>query len=408
VTAGYRFKKKKNSAPAPTGGEEIVYEDPRETDVLEKLQTRTDFDALRLKRLLALSDLTRKQNSPVKLVIDRILTLPLFKGFDIAQIPETIEAHDAFDLFDFSADHPSRRETDTYFISPDRILRTHTTSMWLYYLTDPDIRKKFDERGWIGELCYGKVYRKDEIDRKHFPVFHQIDGLYLVKRSEKMIGLKDLQEVLSEIVKSVFGPDIEYRFLEDTFPFTDPSTQIEIKFPALSESSGKGDDWLEVVGAGIVRKSTLEHLGIDPREYNGWAFGFGVERLAMQKMDIPDIRVLWSDDKRITGQFTSINSRYKEVSKYPSVLRDISFIVRKDVVPNRFYDIVRELGGDLVEEVRLTDSYENDTKLGADKKSYTFRIIYRSFERTLTNEEINEVHRKIEKLTEQDLQAVIR
>jgi phenylalanyl-tRNA synthetase alpha chain len=279
--------------------------------------------------------------------------------------------------------------------------------MWLYYLTDPKILKKLGEKGFVGELSFGKVYRKDEIDRKHFPVFHQIDGLYLVKRSEKVIELKDLQNVLAEIVKGVFSPQIEYRFLDDAFPFTDPSTQIEIKFPA-PEGSGRGNDWLEVVGAGIVRKSTLEHLGVDPKVYNGWAFGFGVERLAMLRAKIPDIRVLWSEDKRITSQFTGFDSTYKEISKYPSIIRDISFIVSKEVAPNRFYEIVRELGGDLVEEVGMTDEYENDVKLGKDKKSYTFRIVYRSFERTLTNDEVNEIHKKIEALTTQDLKAVIR
>ncbi len=256
-----------------------------------------------------------------------------------------------------------------------------------------------NERGWVGEFAFGKVYRKDEIDRKHFPVFHQIDGLYLCKRADRVIGLKDLQDVLAEIVKGVFGPKIEYRFLEDEFPFTDPSTQIEIKFR---------NDWLEVVGAGVVRDSTLEHLGVDPKVYNGWAFGFGVERLAMMKAGIPDIRVLWSDDPRITKQFTSIDSRYKEVSKYPSVIRDISFIVKKDVVPNRFYEIVREEGGDLVEEVKKTDEYENDTKLGVENKSYTFRIVYRSFERTLTNEEVNKIHKVIESVSVKELSAKMR
>jgi len=402
-----QFSRGPEKTNALTHGEDIVYGDEAEKADLKSLEARTDFDALRLKRLLSLPDLTRKENSPIKFVIDKILSLPLFSGFDVVKIPETIRVREAFDLFDFPADHPSRRPTDTYFISSDRILRTHTTSMWLYYLTDPKILKKLGEKGFVGELSFGKVYRKDEIDRKHFPVFHQIDGLYLVKRSEKVIELKDLQNVLAEIVKGVFSPQIEYRFLDDAFPFTDPSTQIEIKFPA-PEGSGRGNDWLEVVGAGIVRKSTLEHLGVDPKVYNGWAFGFGVERLAMLRAKIPDIRVLWSEDKRITSQFTGFDSTYKEISKYPSIIRDISFIVSKEVAPNRFYEIVRELGGDLVEEVGMTDEYENDVKLGKDKKSYTFRIVYRSFERTLTNDEVNEIHKKIEALTTQDLKAVIR
>lgn len=384
---------------ASTKGEVILYKDPEEEKIFSALENKTDFNALRLKRLFEMSDLTRRENSPVKLVLNKVLQLPIFKGFDVLQIPESIAIHNAFDLFDFSADHPARRETDTYFITPERIFRTHTTSMWFYYLTDPAAKKKMEERGWAGIVAHGKVYRKDEIDHKHFPVFHQIDGLYLCKKADKMIGLKDLQDVLSEIVKGIFGPQTEYRFLEDEFPFTDPSTQIEIKF---------NNDWLEVVGAGICRNSTLQKLGIDPSVWNGWAFGFGIDRLAMMKMNISDIRVLWSDDPRITRQFTSIDSRYKEVSKYPSVIRDISFIVKKEIVPNRFYEIVREVGGVLVEEVKKTDEYENDSKLGAGNKSYTFRIIYRSFEKTLTNDEVNLAHKRIEEFAKRELDASIR
>lgn len=394
----FPFERKAIGA-APTKGEAILYKDPEEERIFAALLGKNDFNALRLKRLFDMPDLTRKANSPVKFVLDQVLKLQLFKGFDVLQIPESITVHNAFDLFDFPGDHPARRETDTYFIAPERVFRTHTTSMWFYYLTDPIAKKKIEERGWAGIVAHGKVYRKDEIDRKHFPVFHQIDGLYLCRRSEKVITLKDLQDVLSEIVKGIFGPKTEYRFLDDAFPFTDPSTQIEIKF---------NNDWLEVVGAGICRNSTLEKLGIDPNVWNGWAFGFGIDRLAMMKMGIPDIRVLWSDDQRITKQFTSIDSRYKEVSKYPSVIRDISFIVKKEIVPNRFYEIVREEGGNLVEEVKKTDEYENDSKLGVENKSYTFRIVYRSFERTLTNEEVNKAHGKIEELTKRELVATIR
>lgn len=384
---------------APTGGEAIRYQDPEERKILDELGTQTDFDALRLKRLLALPDLTRKPNSPAKFLTDAVLRVPEFRGFDVAEIPETITAHHAFDLFDFPKDHPSRRPTDTYFLTSERILRTHTTSMWFYYLADPHSRAKLESQGWAGLLAHGKVYRKDEIDRKHFPVFHQVDGLYLVKRSEKVIELTDLQDVLAAVVKAIFGEKAEWRFLEDTFPFTDPSTQIEVKF---------GNDWIELVGSGVVRSSTLEHLGIDPKVWNGWAFGFGVERLAMRKMEIPDIRILWSEDLRITGQFTSIESRYKAVSKYPEITRDISFVVPKEIVPNRFYEIVREVGENLVEEVKMIDEYENEAKLGKGMKSYAFRTIYRSFERTLTNDEVNTIHHGVEELVKRELRAVVR
>jgi len=393
------FKRAGKVLTAATGGNLITYEDLHEEKILNDLERRSDFDALRLKRLLALPDLTRKENSPVKFIIDKVLALPDFQWFDVVKTPETITVENAFDVFNFPPDHPGRKPTDTFFVTPDRALRTHTTSMWLYYLNDPEIRKQLEERGWLGELCFGKVYRKDEIDAKHFPVFHQIDGLYLIKRAKKEITLQILQDVLANIVRAIFGPKVEFRFLEDDFPFTNPSTQVEIKW---------GNDWFEVVGAGIVHTAVLKNFNLDPEVYNGWAFGFGVDRLAMIKMKIPDIRILWSEDPRITKQFTSIDSKFNEVSKYPAVVRDISLVVEKETSLNRFYEIVRHCAGDLVEEVKLTDQYEDAAKFGADKKSYTFRIIYRSHERTLTNNEINDIHKQIEQLTQKELEAVIR
>ncbi|MCX6765239.1 MAG: hypothetical protein NT148_01740, partial [Candidatus Nealsonbacteria bacterium] len=149
------------------------------------------------------------------------------------------------------------------------------------------------------------------------------------------------------------------------------------------------------------------NFGLDPEVYNGWAFGFG-DRLAMIKMGIPDIRILWSDDPRITSQFKDINSKYKEVSRFPETSRDISFVIDKNINLNNYYEIVRDFAENLIEEVKLVDSYENEEKFGKDKKSYTFRIVYRSPERTLTNEEINKIQDKIRSKTAQDLNAVLR
>ena len=125
-------------------------------------------------------------------------------------------------------------------------------------------------------------------------------------------------------------------------------------------------------------------------------------------MEIPDIRILWSDDPRITSQFKDINSKYKEVSKYPATLRDISFIIDNNINLNNYYEIVRDFADDLIEEVKLLDEYENEDKFGKGKRSYTFRIVYRSFERTLTNKEINKIQEKIREKTKQDLNAVLR
>ena len=377
----------------------IVADDPIAEKLAEEIKTKKDTNALRIQRLLSLPDLSRKENSPIKFLIDKIVAIPEFKDFDVIQTPEIVSVRDEFDLLNFPPNHPGRKETDTYFLNKDYVLRTQTTVMWPFYLQRSEVIKQLEEAGEIGLLSFGKVYRKDEIDRSHFMIFHQIDGLYICKIKDKEIGMKELQEVLSMIAKNLYGDKVNYRFLEDTFPFTDPSTQIEIQ---------QGDKWLEIVGAGVVHKQVLRNLNIDPEVYNGWAFGFGIERLAMVKMGIPDIRIFWSEDPRITSQFKDINSQYKEVSKFPMTYRDISFVIDKSTSLNNYYEIIRDCAGNLVEAVEMLDKYENEEKFGKDKISYTFRITYRSPERTLTNEEINIIQNKIRVRTAQDLQAVLR
>ncbi|OGM91208.1 hypothetical protein A2755_02285 [Candidatus Wolfebacteria bacterium RIFCSPHIGHO2_01_FULL_48_22] len=376
----------------------IIATDKTADTLLEETEKRTDIQGLRLQRLLALPDLSRKEGSPIKFIVDAVLGIDMFKNFDVMQFPEIVSVKNNFDLLNTPKDHQSRKETDTYYVDPSHVLRTHTTTMWPFYLEREEIRDELEIKGEIGLLAHGKVYRKDEIDRSHFPVFHQVDGLYICKKEKKIIGIPKLQEVLAAIVKSIYG-EIEYRFLEDTFPFTDPSTQIEIK---------RGDAWLEVVGAGVVHTEVLKNVGIDPHIYNGWAFGFGLERLAMVKMQIPDIRVFWSDDPRITGQFKDIHSTYTEVSKFPMTYRDISFVIDTGMSLNNYYEIVRDCAENIIEEVKKTDEYENEEKFGKGKVSYTFRVVYRSPERTLTNEEVNKIQEEIIQKTVQELGAVVR
>lgn len=377
----------------------IIIEDKEEKSLVEELNKRSDVKAERIKRFLALPDLTKKENSPINILVDQILSLPRFADFDIVEIPKITTIEREFDILNSPKDHPSRKETDTFFLDGTNHLRTQMTVMWPYYLANKDVLEKLEREGEVRALAPGLVFRKDEIDRKHFPAFHQIDGLLICKKDKKIITLDDLKEVEIEMTKSIFGENIEYRFLVDSFPFTDPSVQIEMKF---------NDDWIEVVGSGLVYSQVLKNLNIDPEVYNGWAFGFGIERLAMVKFEIPDIRIFWSNDERITSQFKDINSKFKEVSKFPATVRDISFIIDKNISLNNYYEIVRDYADNLIEEVKLLDEYENKEKFGKDKKSYTFRIVYRSSERTLTNEEINEIQTKIRAKTEKELGALLR
>lgn len=376
----------------------IIIEDKNEKNLIEGLNKSNDIKAERIKRFLALPDLSKKENSPVKILFDQIINLPTFKDFDIVEFPRIVTVEQCFDLLNAPKDHPSRKETDTYYLDKDHILRTQMTAFWSFYLKDPEVLKRLEGDGEIKALAPGIVFRKDEIDRSHYPAFHQIDGLLICKKEKKVITQNDLRNVQVDLAKGIFGSDIEYKFIEDTFPYTVQSLEMDIKF---------NGDWMEVNGAGLVNPVVLKNFGLDPEVYNGWAFGFG-ERLAMIKMDIGDIRVLWSNDSRITSQFRDINSKFEEVSKFPATIRDISFIIDKNINLNNYYEIVRDYSNNLIEEVKLLDEYENEEKFGKDKKSYTFRIIYRSMERTLTNEEINKIQEEIRKMTQKDLGATLR
>jgi phenylalanyl-tRNA synthetase alpha chain len=376
----------------------IVINDPNEGVLINKLEERKDIKAERIKRLLALPDLSKKENSPVKFLFDEIINLPRFKDFDLVDFPRIVTVQEDFDLLNTPKDHPSRRETDTYYVDEKHVLRTQMTVMWSFYLKEKEVLERLEKGEPVGALSAGIVYRKDEIDKSHYPAFHQIDGLYICKKDQKIIEQKDLEEVQIDLAKGVFGQDIEYKFIVDSFPFTTPSVEMDIMF---------NGEWMEVNGAGLVHPQVLKNFGLDPEVYNGWAFGFG-DRLAMIKMGIPDIRILWSEDPRITSQFKDINSKFKEVSKYPETSRDISFIIDKNINLNNYYEIVRDYAENLIEEVKLVDEYEDEKKFGKDKKSYTFRIIYRSPERTLTNEEINKIQEEIRNKTKTDLNAELR
>ena len=379
---------------------EIIIKDQKENLLFAEIKKRTDVEAARLKRYLSMPDLSRSEGSPIKEIVKRIITRPHpdFACLDIIRVPEIVPARESFDLFNFPPDHPARSRSDTYYIDEKNILRTHTTIMWYYHLNNEKIKDKISKLEAVGALSYGKVYRKDEIDRHHMNVFHQMDGWYLIPLDQRVITIEDLQDVLIKIARAIYGKDIEYRFNKDQFPYTDPSIEMEVY---------KNGKWLEVLGSGVVRGTVLKSLGVDPDIYNGWAFGFGLERLAIISMELPDIRLLWSDDERVKKQL-ALGNKYKEVSKFPPITRDVSFVVKKDFVPNNYFDLIRDLGGNIVEEVRLLDHYDDTEKFGDDKTSYTYRIIYRSNERTLKTSEIDPIQEKIIQETVSQFNAKIR
>lgn len=375
---------------------EIKIESPEELQLHDGLAKRSDPDSERIKRYLNMPDLSRTPGSPLKEIVDRTLQVKSLEGFDVVNVPEIIPTHILFDLFNMPPGHPARSPSDTYYVNDEYVLRTHDTVFWYYYLHHPAIRERIARSEPFGAICFGKVYRKDEIDRKHMNVFHQIGGLYLAPDSQQTVTPDDLKSVLSDIARSIFGDDVKFRFYEHTFPYTDPSFEME------AEINGQ---WIEMLGSGLPRKSVLANF--DVHGYNGWAFGFGLERLAMASMDLPDIRLLWSSDERIKRQL-HLGNKFKEVSKYPPITRDVSFVVGKDFIPNNYFDLIRDIGGELVEEVELLDKYENVDKFGSDKISYTYRIVYRSNERTLLAGEVDPLQERIYRETAAQFGAELR
>ncbi len=386
------------------GAMDIKISKDEEVRLRQSLDGRTDAEAERIKRYLAMPDLSRTQGSPLYEITERVKNVPRLANFDIIEIPEIVPADISFDLFDFPADHPARSKSDTYYIDDTNILRTHDTVFWYYYLNHPTIKERIAKGESMGALCFGKVYRKDEIDSRHMNIFHQLGGWYIAPDSEP-VEPEDLKNVLGEIVHTVFGPQMQFRVNTDTFPYTDPSFEVEVNVKGTAAEGPARGEWLEVLGSGMPKKSVFTKMGVEG--YHGWAFGFGIERLAIISMALPDIRLLWSKDERIKKQLV-LGNVFKEVSKYPPVVRDISFVVKNDFVPNNYFDLVRDVLGDLAEQVELLDKYENEAKLGAGNVSYAYRITYRSIDRTLTNDEVSALHKTLEEATVKQFDALIR
>ena len=374
----------------------IKIESEEEQSLKKTLGARTDAEAVRIRRFLNLPDLSRTEGSPLKEIVNRTLKVKSLEGFDVIEIPEIIPLPIMFDLFNMPEGHPARSKSDTYYVDDTNVLRTHDTVFWYYYLNHPHIQKKIKNNEAFGAICHGKVYRKDEIDNRHMNIFHQMGGLYLAPDDKQTVTPEDLKNVLSEIARSIFGNDVEFRFYDHQFPYTDPSFEMEAFI---------NGQWIEMLGSGMPRKIVLKNMGLEG--YNGWAFGFGLERLAIASMDLPDIRLLWSEDERVKKQLV-LGNKYKEVSKFPPVVRDISFVVPNTFIPNDYFDLIREVGEEMVENVELLDKYENAEKFGVGNLSYTFRITYRHLDKTLTNEEVNAVHRELESGTEKEFGAQIR
>jgi len=221
---------------------------------------------------------------PLTIVQREIESIFMRMGFDVAAGPEIETEYYNFEALNIPPDHPARDEWDTFYIDDTHLLRPHTSPVQIRVMkgTSPPVRV----------ICPGRCYRRDAQDATHSPVFHQIELLWV----EEGLSLANLKYVLEAFTKEFFGEGYEMRFSGDFFPFTEPSVQVHIKAP------GAGD-WLEIMGAGMVDPAVLTEVGYDPEEVTGFAFGLGIERMAMLRYGIDDIRTFLINDLRFLRQF---------------------------------------------------------------------------------------------------------
>jgi len=367
-----------------------------------------------------------------------------------------------FDSLGFPADHPGRSKTDTYYINEKTVLRTHTSAH------QADVFRANESKGY---LISADVYRRDAIDRSHYPIFHQMEGARVWDREQVPNGdiaaavWKDIEalpthemkvedpnppthadrnplqpkhsieeaeaiaahlkrslelvvvEIFSRAKKAAIAANPDYvdeqlkvRWIEAYFPFTSPSWELEIFWQG---------DWLEVLGCGVVKQDIMTKAGVSTQL--GWAFGLGLERIAMLLFEIPDIRLFWSQDERFLSQFRGITDnpdalkRFVSFSKYPACYKDVAFWLRSSSTAaggggstfheNDIMEIVRDIGGDNVEDVVKVDEFTHPKN---GKKSLCYRINYRSLERTLTNEEANKYHERVREALVEKLGVELR
>ncbi|KAH8677349.1 phenylalanyl-tRNA synthetase [Xylariales sp. PMI_506] len=399
-------------------------------------------------------------------IIESVFPAPTYKYHNT--FSPIVSTHQNFDSLGFPLDHPGRAKSDTYYINESTLLRTHTSA----HQADT-----FRANASPGYLISADVYRRDEVDRSHYPIFHQMEGAHSWDRAKVANGdvaaavwsdveklpthnmkvedpnppfhhernpLQDghhspaeaeaigthLKRSLELMVVEIFSraraaalkadPDfvdepLRVRWVEAYFPFTSPSWELEVYY---------NGDWLEILGCGVVTQDIYINAGVP--DQLGWAFGIGLERIAMLLFQIPDIRLFWSQDPRFLNQFVGVSDdlaslrRFAPFSKYPACAKDVSFWLGSttsaagggtarasahDFHENDLMEIVRSVAGDAVEDVKLVDSF---THPKSGRRSLCYRINYRSLERTLTNAETNDLHDQVTSLLVDKLGVEIR
>ena len=238
--------------------------------------------------------ITLGKKHPLTTVLDEVTDIFTGMGYSVAEGPEVELVHYNFDMLNAPKTHPSREPQDTFYIDPDIVLRTQTSPMQIRAMekTQPPIRI----------IAPGRVFRNDEVDATHSPMFHQIEGLVI----DKNVTMGDLKGTLEVFAKELYGEETTVRFRPSYFPFTEPSAEMDI---SCFKCHGKGcplckyEGYIEILGCGMVHPNVLRACGIDPEIYSGFAFGVGLERITLFRYKIDDMRLLFENDERFLSQF---------------------------------------------------------------------------------------------------------
>ena len=233
---------------------------------------------------------------PMSIALDELKEIFIGMGFQVAEGPEIELAEYNFTKLNTEEGHPAREWGDTFYIKEDSslLLRTQTSPM--------QVRVMEQQKPPIRIIAPGRVYRKDEVDATHSPMFHQVEGLVI----DKGITMADLKGTLNAFVEALYGKGTKTRFRPHHFPFTEPSCEVDVQCHACGGKGCrvcKGEGWIELLGAGMVHPKVLEGCGIDTDVYSGFAFGIGVERMAMRRFSITDLRLIFENDMRFLSQF---------------------------------------------------------------------------------------------------------
>jgi phenylalanyl-tRNA synthetase alpha chain len=278
-------------------------------EVRENIETEINFRLAALKDSEKLTKLTQEtidvtlpgkpfqlgKRHPLTMVLDEINNIFLGLGFEIAEGPEVELDYYNFEALNFPADHPARDMQDSFYIESGVLLRTHTSPV------QPRVMEKKAPSIPVKVIAPGKVYRRDD-DSTHSPMFHQIEGFVI----DKNISFSDLKGILLLVVRQMFGADRQIRLRPSFFPFTEPSAEVDVSCFMCNGTGCRvcsNTGWLEILGAGMIHPNVLKKSGYDPEEVTGFAFGLGIERIAMHKYGIDDLRLLFDNDKRFLVQF---------------------------------------------------------------------------------------------------------